>query len=130
VSEWFLLVVTAAAVHVVSSKRTSELRVSDARSRPVLRHYSDAALRRVRTSSAVVLLAGYAGWAATRPGLTSVVPAVASLVAVAAVLRRWNRQTDQGLTGAPEEALVRDPVIRGGVLAWAICFALTVAIST
>jgi decaprenyl-phosphate phosphoribosyltransferase len=127
VSAWFLLVVTAAAVHVVSSKRTSELRVSDARSRPVLRHYSDAALRRVRAGSALLLLLCYAGWAATRPGVASVVPAVASLAAVAAVLQRWNRQTDQGLTGAPEEALVRDRVIRGGVLAWAVCFALTVA---
>lgn len=129
-SEWFLLVVSLAALVVVASKRSSELLTSDARTRPALRSYSALGLRRVRRWAAAGLVAAYAGWAVFRPDPVSTGLALASLAAVIAVLARWSRCTDQGGTGAPETVVLTDPVIRVGTAVWVLCFTATVAVAT
>lgn len=68
----------------------------------------------------------YGAWAVQRPSGLGNLLAEASAVPLLVVLLRWLHQTDQGRTGAPEQVLVKDPVIRLGVLAWALCFAATV----
>jgi decaprenyl-phosphate phosphoribosyltransferase len=129
-SEWFLLVVSLAAVEVVASKRGSELVSSDARTRPVLRGYSPEALRRLRRLAATGLVLAYAGWAAFRPDPVSTGLALASLAAVVAVVARWSRLTEQGATGAPEQVVLSDAVVRVGTALWLVCFAATVAVVT
>jgi decaprenyl-phosphate phosphoribosyltransferase len=118
----FLLVVTAAAVHLVASKRASELFDRCQDSRPVLRAYTAESLRALRLLSAALLLLGYAGWALVRSGTLETVLAAVSVLPVALVLARWMWRTDRGETGAPEEVLVSDPLIRCGVAAWALFF--------
>lgn len=122
VSGWFLLVVSAAAVHVVASKRASELLAGAGAARPVLAAYSWGRLRALRRGSAVLLVAAYAGWALSRSGTTATVLAAVSTVPVVAVLVRWMRATERGGTGAPEQVLVRDRVVRLGVASWALTF--------
>lgn len=126
VSGWFFLVVSAAAVLVVASKRASELQEGGSRTRPVLRAYSEPVLRRLRLGSAAVLVLAYTGWALTRPATVTSVMATLSVVPLVTVVGRWTRQTDRGRTGAPEEVLIGDSVVRFGVLAWGLCFAGTV----
>lgn len=129
-SGWFLLVVSGAAVHVVASKRSSELVETGSRTRPVLQAYTVPSLRRLRQASAVLLVISYAGWAVVRPTLLAVVLAGASTVPLIAVLSRWNLQTEDGRTDAPEDVLVHDRVVRLGVIAWAVLFTGTVVVVT
>ncbi len=124
-SEWFLVVVSAAAVHVVASKRASELLHQRQDARPVLRAYTAYSLRSVRLASAALLLLAYVGWALARSGTLETVLAAVSVLPVALVLARWIWCTDRGETGAPERVLASDPLIRNGVAAWALCFSAT-----
>lgn len=134
VSAWFLLVVSAAAVVVVVSKRASErLRATGggvAAIRPVLQSYTDQGLRRVRISAAVVLVAAYLGWAFARPAGAPALFAVLSVAPVLVVVARWTQQTSRGSTGAPENVLLHDRVIRGAVLAWVALFGAGVVAAT
>lgn len=133
VSPWFLVVVSAAAVLIVVSKRCSErLTVPEdpAAVRPVLRNYSDRGLRRVRLGVAAVLVLAYAGWVLTGPGGPAGVLAALSAGPVLAVVIRWNRQTDRGGTGAPEQVLVQDRTVRAGLLLWGLSFGASVLVST
>ncbi len=126
VSEWFLAVVSAAAVHVVASKRASELSEGGRESRPVLRAYTPARLRVLRLVSAAALVASYASWALARPGTLVAALAAASTVPVIVVVGRWTWRTERGGTGAPEQVLLEDPVVRTGVALWFLAFAATV----
>jgi decaprenyl-phosphate phosphoribosyltransferase len=125
-SESFLVVVTAAAVHVVASKRTSEVQGAGYDNRPVLRAYTWAQLRFLRLFSAAVLVLSYVGWAVTRPGAVVASLAAVSAVPVVVVLARWIWQTERGGTGAPELVLVGDAVVRAGVATWFLAFSATV----
>lgn len=127
-SGWFLVVVSAAAVLVVVSKRFSErLTAPDpAAVRPVLRRYSDRALRKVRLGAAALLVLAYAGWVLTGPGGVSGVLAALSAGPVLAVVVRWSRQTDRGGTGAPERLLVQDRAVRAGLFLWLLTFGASV----
>ncbi len=125
-SGWFLAVVSAAAVHVVASKRASELREGGHESRPVLRAYTPVRLRVLRVASAVVLVTSYASWALARPGTLVAVLATASTVPVVLVVGRWTWRTERGGTAAPEQVLLEDPVVRTGVALWLLAFVATV----
>ena len=131
VSGWFLLVVSTAAVLVVAAKRSSELLEVGSGSRPVLRWYNRRALRRLRLSCSVVLVLAYLGWALTRPPVAAaMVLAVLSVVPLVAVVVRWGTQTDDGATGAPEEVLIHDRVVRWGVSTWAALFTCAVLVTS
>jgi len=132
VSTSFLLVVTAAAVLVVASKRASEqleVPVDPGTVRPVLRRYRPGDLRLARSVAAAVLVVSYLAWASSRPtGLGSAV-AVLSAAPLVVVVLRWLGQTDRGRTGAPETVIARDRVARLGVGLWAVSFTATVLVA-
>lgn len=66
-STWFLIVVSAGALFVITGKRLGELLTlgSDTPSRPVLRSYSTPTLRAMATASALLAIGAYAAWAAS-----------------------------------------------------------------
>ncbi|MDX6218006.1 MAG: decaprenyl-phosphate phosphoribosyltransferase [Frankiales bacterium] len=128
-SEWFLVVVTSAALIIVAGKRTSELVSEGVRARPVLLSYRRGQLRAVTLGATGALVCSYAGWAAFRPDPLASRLALASLVPVLLVLGRWARETARGLTGAPEDVLLLDPWVRAGVLAWGCLFVSTVLVA-
>ncbi|MCW2709608.1 MAG: phosphoribose diphosphate:decaprenyl-phosphate phosphoribosyltransferase [Frankiales bacterium] len=128
-SEWFLVVVTSAALLVVASKRTSELLRARAQARPALRGYGLAHLRVLRWAASFALIGGYSGWAVFRPDPTTTWLAVASLAPVLLVLSRWERNTSRGETGAPEDVLASDRWVQLGVLAWTAVFLTTVLVA-
>ncbi len=125
VSGWFAVVVATAALHLVASKRASELAAQPAgvpAQRVALQTYTAGGLRTLRWSTAAGLVFCYAGWAAVRPSPPDEVAALVSLVAMVVVLLRWVVQTDDGRTEAPEEVLLCDPVVRVAAAVWALAF--------
>lgn len=127
VSAWLLLAVSAAAGQIVVGKRSSELMSVGVATRPVLRSYTPAALRRVSLLTAAAVVAGYLGWAVTRGHLDAPGQAASLLSAVPVVLvvARWSRLTRLGASDAPEHVLVHDVVVRTGVLCWAAAFCVS-----
>jgi decaprenyl-phosphate phosphoribosyltransferase len=69
-SAWFLVVVSAGALFVITGKRLGELLTlgPDTPSRPVLGSYTAASLRGVAAGSAVLAVAAYAAWAIAEAG--------------------------------------------------------------
>jgi decaprenyl-phosphate phosphoribosyltransferase len=128
-SEWFLVVVTSAALVVVAGKRTSELLRDRIQARPALRGYGLRHLRALRWAASFALVAGYAGWAAFRPDPVTTWLAVASLAPLLLVLSRWERNTSFGETGAPEDVLLSDRWVRLGAAAWTAVFLATVLLT-
>lgn len=128
-SAWFLAVVTAAALLVVGSKRSSELLTlhSDPGAiRPVLRSYSHRALQRVRSVCAVVLVLAYTGWVLGGPRGLAGVFAGLSVGPVVVVVGRWMRRTDAGGTEAPERVLFADRTVLVGLALWTATFGASV----
>jgi decaprenyl-phosphate phosphoribosyltransferase len=125
-SEWFLLVVTAAACFVVAAKRGSEITNAQTKGRPVLATYTQDRLGRLRLGAATTLVTGYTGWALLRPDGASSVLALISAFPIAVVTVRWERLTRVGRTGAPEDVLLSDAWVATGALAWVLTFTATV----
>lgn len=125
-SEWFLLVVSAAAAYVVVSKRASEIEQSTHTARPVLRFYNRRRLRVLRVLSAALMISAYGAWALVRPTPLTTALALLSLAPVAVTVVRWSWCADRGLAGAPEDLLVHDVWVRTGALAWTAAFGATV----
>ena len=122
-SGWLVVAVSSAAVHIVVSKRSSELVKVGAQSRPVLSQYTAGGLRQARLVTAILLSVSYLGWALTRDDSPPArVAAVLTAVPVMVVVARWFRLTEGGQSEAPERVLVRDRVIGLGVLTWAALF--------
>ena len=111
---------------IVVGKRTSELLTSSSATRPVLSAYSHRSLRALRLLASAVLMAAYAGWAWFRPDPLATALAAISLVPVLVVVARWELSTSRAATGAPEDVLLHDGWIAGGVGLWAIAFVGTV----
>lgn len=126
-SEWLLLTVSSAAAVVVVGKRTSELLSSRRETRPVLRSYRLADLQALRLLASASLVLSYAGWAWFRPDGLSTGLALVSLAAVLMVVVRWEVSTRRAATGAPEDVLLTDRWVAGGVGLWAVAFVGTVA---
>lgn len=128
-SVWFLVVVSAAALLVVGSKRSSErlaVRSDPGAIRPVLRSYSNRALQRLRSACAYLLVLSYAGWVLEGPRGLAGVFAGLSAGPVIVVVGRWLRRTDDGGTEAPERVLFADRVILVGLVLWTVTFGASV----
>ena len=69
-SAWFLVVVSAGALFVITGKRLGELLTlgGDTPSRPVLASYTAGSLRALAAGSALLAVAGYAAWAVAEAG--------------------------------------------------------------
>lgn len=125
-SEWFLLVVSAAAGYVVVSKRASELQQSAGAARPVLRFYSRGRLQVLQVLAGLLMVSAYGAWAFFRPTPLTTALALLSLGPVVLTVVRWSWCAERGLAGAPEDLLVHDPWVRTGALVWTAVFAATV----
>ena len=121
-SRSFLIVTSACAIFVVAGKRYAELAGGPrARSaRATLRKYSRKLLRRLLAIAAAVGCVAYARWAFAHPDPgpwleLSALPFVAWLV-------RYRVTLDHGLGEAPEELVLRDPLllVLGGI--WLVLF--------
>ena len=121
VSAWFLAVVSAAALMVVSAKRSAEM-ISGQSQRRVLAHYTPARLDRLRRSALMVALVAYLGWAL---GQTPTGWALVSTVALASALARFDRAAGRGEVAAFELYLVRDRVILAFGVLWFALFLMT-----
>lgn len=129
VSSWFLIVVSAGALHIAVSKRLGELvrtEESGVEGRAVLAHYSVPMLREIRTVAVGVALTAYMLWAfsqaagAARPLMYEL-----SAVPFALALFRYSAaaQTDADAE-TPEEILLGDVQLLAYGAAWALFFGL------
>lgn len=135
VSSWFLIVVSAGALHVAVSKRLGELvrtRAEGVDGRPVLAHYGRAQLREVRTVAIGVALTAYLLWAfdqaagAAAPVIyeLSAIPFALALFRFAAAAQR------EADAESPEEILLRDPAMLAYGAAWALLFGIGLLLGT
>lgn len=123
-SEWFLIVVSAAALHVVASKRYAEQRDQTGDGRAVLADYPPDVLREVRNASVAVALVGYLLWAFQMYAGVGVPWHPLSAVPFALALFEFAAATHDGAGEAPEDiVLAGGPIVAYG-LAWAVLFAL------
>lgn len=128
-SRWFLLVVSFAAVFVASGKRWAELRRTDANAdgrRRVLALYTERRLRVIVTVSALGAFAAYCVWAFKIPSVHGVPWRPLSIAPVAIALARYGVRVGAGDGEAPEDLLLRDPILLAAGAAWVAVFALGV----
>jgi len=131
-SDWFLIVAGAGSLFMVTGKRYAEhLELGDdsATHRATLGEYSSAYLGFVRAVSAGVAITAYCLWAFERADLVgnelwyrlSIIPFVLAILRYALLI-------DQGRGGAPEELVLSDRQLQILGAAFALCFALGVAL--
>ena len=129
VSSWFLIVVSAGALHIAVSKRLGELvrtEETGVDGRAVLAHYSVPMLREIRTVAVGVALTAYMLWAFSQAaGAARPVMYELSAVPFALALFRYSAaaQTDADAE-TPEEILLGDVQLLAYGAAWALLFGL------
>ena len=112
-SSWFLIVVSAGALHVAVSKRLGELlrtQETGAEGRAVLVHYSEPMLREIRTVAIGVALTAYLLWAFEQAA-GAVAPVVYELSAVPFALALFRFSAAAQLDAdaeTPEEIILGD----------------------
>jgi decaprenyl-phosphate phosphoribosyltransferase len=128
-SQWFLLVAAFGSLFMVAGKRYSELVVvgDAAETRKTLQEYSASYLRFVWSLSAGVACTAYSLWAfemvESQPGVPWATISIAPFVLG---ILRYAVDVDKGTAGAPEEIVLRDRVLLGLGLAWALTVGLGV----
>jgi decaprenyl-phosphate phosphoribosyltransferase len=128
-SQWFVLVVTCAAVLVAAGKRHAELRRTDANGagrRPVLERYTVTRLRLIVAGSAAGALFSYCMWAFELPDVDGIPWRMLTIVPFAACLLRYGAEVRRGGGEAPEELALTDRwlLLAGG--AWLVLFTISV----
>lgn len=129
-SQWFLLVAAFGSLFMVAGKRYSELvLVGDlAATRRTLQAYSASYLRFVWSLSAGVAVTAYSLWAFEMVAGQGGVPwATLSIAPFVLAILRYAVDVDEGTAGAPEEIVLRDPVLLVLGLTWAMTVGLGVA---
>ena len=130
ISDWFLIVVGAGSLFMVTGKRHAELTElgdDSGAHRRTLEEYSTSFLGFVRSVAASVMVTGYALWAfenATRSGdvtwfRLSIVPFVLAVLRYAHVI-------EQGGGGAPEDVVLSDRVLQVLGVLWFATFLIGV----
>jgi len=127
-SHWFLLVAAFGALFIVAGKRYGELvALGDAAgTRKSLGEYSASYLRFVWSMSAGVASTVYCLWAFELRDSSAVPWTTISIAPFVLGLLRYAVDVDRGTAGAPEEIILRDRVLLGTGLVWAVIFALGV----
>ncbi|MCV2488563.1 decaprenyl-phosphate phosphoribosyltransferase [Geodermatophilus sp. YIM 151500] len=128
-SQWFLLVAAFGALFMVAGKRYAELvALGDAAStRRSLTEYSPSYLRFVWSLSAGVTCTAYSLWAFELRELDGGFPwQTISIAPFVLALLRYAVDVDRGTADAPEEIVLRDPVLLLLGLVWAGLVALGV----
>jgi decaprenyl-phosphate phosphoribosyltransferase len=128
-SRWFVLVVSAAAVCLASSKRLAERRRTSrdgSTRRRVLDRYSRTGLIVVIGGSATIALAAYCAWALGMPAIASSPSRALTIGPFTACLMRYLALVHRGGGEAPEELLLSDaPLLLTGCV-WLALFGLAV----
>jgi decaprenyl-phosphate phosphoribosyltransferase len=124
-SGWFLVVCSLGALMVAVAKRFTELTVLGREAgghRPAMRGYSPAGLRIAQRLLSAAMIGGYLLWAVGQRD-----PArwwhLASSVALAAALVRFDRLTARATSKPVEDLIARDPVMICCELGWLVLFA-------
>lgn len=129
VSSWFLIVISAGALHVAVSKRLGEfVRVEQTGEpgRAVLAHYTLPTLTEIRTVAVGVALTAYLLWAFDQAA-GAVRPVVYELSAVPFALALFRFSSAAQISAeaeTPEEILLRDPQMRVYGVLWLGLFGL------
>jgi decaprenyl-phosphate phosphoribosyltransferase len=127
-SEWFLLVVTFAAIFAAAGKRLGELlrvRRTGARARRVLRHYGVSRLRALLILSGSAAIFAYGIWSQRGSGGATLWRAV-TVIPFAVAIARYAMLVLWGEGEAPEEAVISDRVLSAAGVAWLLLFTLYV----
>ena len=127
-SSWFLIVVSAGALHVTVSKRLGELIRTDRtghRGRAVLAEYTVPMLNEIRTVAVGVALTAYMLWAFGQSEEASI-PVVFQLSALpfALAMFRFSAAAEKDGAESPEEILLTDRWLLAYAAAWAVLFGL------
>jgi decaprenyl-phosphate phosphoribosyltransferase len=128
-SQWFLLVAAFGSLFMVAGKRYSELVVvgDAAETRRTLQEYSASYLRFVWSLSAGVTCTAYSLWAFEMVDSQDGVPwATISIAPFVLAILRYAVDVDKGTAGAPEDIVLRDRVLLGLGLVWALTVGLGV----
>jgi decaprenyl-phosphate phosphoribosyltransferase len=128
-SEWFLLVVSCAAVLVAAGKRSSELQRTAAaggKARRVLESYTEPRLRALLLASGCGAVLAYVGWATVVPVRGGVPWRLSTIVPFVVCIARYGVLVRAGRVEAPEDLIVRDRPLLVGAVSWLVLFALSV----
>jgi decaprenyl-phosphate phosphoribosyltransferase len=126
-SGWFLLVCSLGALMVAIAKRFTELAMLDtgaARHRPVMRWYSRPMLRLGQRAVACAMVLAYVLWAQAEQNPWMRGWHLASAVALALALVRFDRLTAQAGGKPVEDLIARDRLMLCCELAWLAMFAV------
>ncbi len=126
-SGWFLLVCSLGALMVVIAKRYTELAMlagDAARHRPVMRWYSRSMLRLSQRVVACAMIVAYLLWARAEPDPWMRGWHLASGLALAAALARFDRLTARAGGKPVEDLIARDPLMVYCELTWLVMFAV------
>jgi decaprenyl-phosphate phosphoribosyltransferase len=126
-SAWFLLVCSLGALMVAIAKRYTELAMLDgdaARHRPVMRWYSPQMLRLSQRVVAGVMILAYLLWATSERDPWRAGWHVASVIALALALARFDRLTGRAEGRPVEDLITRDRLMNYCELAWLVMFAV------
>lgn len=130
-SKWFLIVVSAGAVYVVTSKRYAELRdqAPEAR-RTVLSVYSRESLRDLRLVAAGVAVTAYLLWSFEQAEqITSLPLFELSTIPFVLALFEYAAAVDRGAGEAPETVFLRGRALQAYALLWAVVYGSGVYLS-
>lgn len=126
-SPWFLLVTGFGSLAIAAGKRYGELMAEpegSVGSRRSLAGYTGSYLRFVWTLSAAVTVTTYCLWAVEVGQPSATAPwALLSIIPFVLAVLRFGVDLDAGRTQAPEDVVLRDPVLLVLGLAWAVLFA-------
>ncbi|MEZ5116860.1 MAG: decaprenyl-phosphate phosphoribosyltransferase [Candidatus Nanopelagicales bacterium] len=127
-SQWFLIVAGFGSLFMAAGKRYSELASlaeGETAARRALDGYTTSYLRFVWGVAAGVTIMSYCLWAFEVAQVPSSLPwAVWSVLPFVLGVLRYAVDVDRGAAEAPEDAVLRDPVLLGLGLAWAVLFGL------
>ncbi len=131
VTPWFMLVISSAALFVVTSKRLSEIRRLGDRAgghRAVLDEYSERFLSQTQTLAIAFFLAVYCIWSISGAALPAELPGIVqlSLLPVVLIVLRFALQADRGLVDRPETLLYTDRFSQIAGVLWLVLFVVGV----
>ena len=125
-SNWFLAVVAAAALFMVSGKRYGEIvnQGNSGGTRKVLSNYTIGFLRMVWTVSLSASVAFYALWAVELNTSATSSLALLSSVPFSIALLSYALKVEQGEAEIPEDLIFGDRMLAGVAIIWVLIFSL------
>jgi decaprenyl-phosphate phosphoribosyltransferase len=126
-SAWFLLVCSLGALMVAIAKRYTELAALDGdapRHRPVMRWYTPAMLRLSQRIVACAMILAYLLWATAERDRWMAAWHLASALALALALLRFDQLTGQAEGRPVEDLITRDRLMNFCEVAWLAMFAI------